>query len=133
MGGSPLAASSRLQDLSVVWPIGKVPALVDVPDDSIPIGQDQRRLRNSSLAVPESERLDGQFSLRIAQQIKRKQELVDHGAVLFGRVDRDAVDTDTVPLKGRDLPGKADQLPVAVGSPVPSVKDQKIRPGGVWQ
>src|SRR5260370_8420411 len=133
MGGSPLATSNRLQDLSVVWPIGKVPALVDVPDDSIPIGQDQRRLPNSSLAVPQSERLDGHFSLRIAQQIKRKQELVDHGAVLFGRVDRDAVDTDTVPLKGRDLPGKPDQLPVAVRPPAPPADAHKNPPPNLGQ
>jgi NAD(P)-dependent dehydrogenase (short-subunit alcohol dehydrogenase family) len=64
------------------------------------------------------------FAGRICQQGERKYQLLDHGAILTDPIHRDSVDLRVCCSERFKVPGVADQLPVAVRSPVTAVEDQ---------
>jgi hypothetical protein len=51
-------------------------------------------------------------------------ELVDHRSIATRRVDADGGNPDFALLEIFVIPGEADQLPVAVSSPITSVEDE---------
>jgi hypothetical protein len=51
-------------------------------------------------------------------------EFLDHSSIATRRIDADASYSDTAILELFVIPGKADQLPVAVRSPIASVEDK---------
>jgi hypothetical protein len=60
----------------------------------------------------------------VAKEVERKIEFVHHISIATRRVDADAGNSDTAFLELFVIPGKADQLPVAVRSPIASVEDK---------
>jgi hypothetical protein len=57
-------------------------------------------------------------------------EFVHHSSIATRRIDADACNSDTAILELFVIPGKADQLPVAVRSPIASVEDEHERTPG---
>jgi hypothetical protein len=51
-------------------------------------------------------------------------EFVHHSSIATRRIDADASNPDTAILELFVIPGEADQLPVAVRSPIASVEDK---------
>jgi hypothetical protein len=60
----------------------------------------------------------------IAEEVEGEIEFVDHSSIATRRVDADAGDSAFTLLEFFIIPGKADQLPIAVRSPVTSVEDE---------
>lgn len=60
----------------------------------------------------------------IAEEVEGEIEFVDHSSIATRRVDADAGDSAFTLLEFFITPGKADQLPIAVRSPVTSVEDE---------
>ena len=60
----------------------------------------------------------------IAKEMEGEIKFVNHSSIATRRVDTDAGYSDFAFLKFFIIPGKADQLPVAVRSPVASVEDK---------
>ena len=60
----------------------------------------------------------------IAKEVEGEIEFLDHSSIATRRIDADASYSDTAILELFVIPGKADQLPVAVRSPVASVEDK---------
>jgi hypothetical protein len=76
--------------------------------------------------IPHAEALN-QGTLCIAQEGEGEDELLDHGRVVRDGVDTDPHDLRSAALKLLTVPGIADQLPIAVWSPVTTVEDQHSR------
>lgn len=79
------------------------------------------------LLVPDAQTLRKRTS-RIAQQWERKEKLIDHGRIVGDGVDADPYDLRVTLFKRMMVPGKADQLPVTVWSPLATVESQHDRP-----
>jgi hypothetical protein len=60
----------------------------------------------------------------IAEKVKGEIKFVDHNSIATRRVDADAGNSDVALFEFFIIPGKADQLPIAVRSPVTSVEDE---------
>jgi hypothetical protein len=60
----------------------------------------------------------------IAKEVEGEIKFVHHRSIASRRVDADTDNCDSVLLELFIIPGKADQLPVAVGSPVAPVEDE---------
>ena len=60
----------------------------------------------------------------IAEEVEGEIKFVDHNSIATRRVDADAGNSDSAFLEFFIIPGKADQLPIAVRSPVTSVEDE---------
>jgi hypothetical protein len=58
----------------------------------------------------------------IAKEVEGEIKFVHHSTIATWRIDADACNSDTASLELFIIPGKADQLPVAVRSPVASVE-----------
>jgi len=63
----------------------------------------------------------------IAKEVEGEVKFVHHTSIATRRVDADAGNSDFAFLEIFIIPGKADQLPVAVRSPVTSVEDEHQR------
>src|SRR3712207_9002816 len=83
--------------------------------------------RHAIFFVPQAVVFD-QFAPRVAQEREGEQELPHHPCVVFRWVHAYTRDLRPAPLELLVLPGVADQLPVAVRSPVSSVEDEHHRP-----
>jgi len=59
--------------------------------------------------------------------VEREIKFLDHSSIATWRVDADAGYSDVAFLEFFIIPGKADQLPIAVRSPVTSVEDEHQR------
>jgi hypothetical protein len=60
----------------------------------------------------------------IAEKVEGKIKFVDHNSIAARRVDANAGYSDFAFLELFIIPGKANQLPVAIRSPVTSVEDE---------
>ena len=60
----------------------------------------------------------------IAKELEREIEFLHQSSIATRRIDADASNSDFAFLELFVIPGKADQLPVAVRSPVTSVEDE---------
>ena len=60
----------------------------------------------------------------IAEEVEGKIKFVDHNRIATWWVDADAGNCDSAFLEFFIIPSKADQLPIAVRSPVTSVEDE---------
>ena len=65
-----------------------------------------------------------EFPLWVAKEVEGEIEFLHHSSITTRRVDADASNSDTAILELFVIPGKADQLPVAVRSPIASVEDE---------
>ena len=82
----------------------------------------------SILLVDDVERRYGKVTIRVREERKWETQLVDHRRVLAGRVDIDGKDTYPEGEELFVMEGDADQLPVAVRSPIsPKEEQQKAR------
>jgi hypothetical protein len=68
-----------------------------------------------------------EFPPWVAKEVEGEIEFVHHSSIATRRIDADASNSDTAILELFVIPGKADQLPVAVGSPIASVEDEHER------
>jgi hypothetical protein len=60
----------------------------------------------------------------ITEEVEGEIKFVDYSSIATWRVDADAGNPDFALLEFFIIPGKADQLPIAVRSPVTSVEDE---------
>src|SRR5215203_1676338 len=60
----------------------------------------------------------------VAKEVEGEIEFLHHSSIATRRVDAEASNSDTAIFELFVIPGKADQLPVAVRSPVASVEDE---------
>ena len=60
----------------------------------------------------------------IAEKVKGEIKFVDHNSIATRRVDADAGNSDVALFEFFIIPGKADQLPIAVRSPIAPVEDK---------
>ena len=60
----------------------------------------------------------------ITEEVEGEIEFVDHNSIATRRVDTDAGNFNSAVLEFFVIPGKADQLPIAVRSPVASVEGE---------
>jgi hypothetical protein len=81
---------------------------------------------DAALLIPRSVGLDRALTLRVAEDVERQEQFVDHRLVLVRRVDADRRDLAAALLKLVVFPGIAHELPVAVRSPIASVEDQHL-------
>jgi len=78
-------------------------------------------LRNAFLIIPQIAELY-KLPSWIAKEVEGELKFVHHSTIATWRIDFDACNSDTAFLELFIIPSKADQLPVAVRSPVASVE-----------
>src|SRR5260370_26679578 len=131
-GRSPRAMSGtsteRVEELVVSRPCGVVAAHIFPGDGTVAFDREDRRLGDAALAVgPNAPFLD-HAAVRVTEQRKWEQQLVDHLAVVLNWVDRNSRQAHA--LLNKSVPASCirGQLPVAVGSPIAAVEDEHHRP-----
>src|SRR5216683_5573833 len=132
-GRSPRAMSvsfaNRVEQLIVCRPVSEIAAHVRPGDRSIlPDGKD-RRLGNRLAVVPYAPLLD-HAALGITEQWERQQQLFHHRVIVLNGIDRDPGEAHALMVEAVPVPGVRGQLPVAVGSPIPSVEHEQDRAAG---
>jgi hypothetical protein len=80
-------------------------------------------LRNAFLIIPQTAAI-GDVAFGVAEEREGEIEFLYHRGVTTRRVDADAREPNPALLELLVIPGKADQLPIAVRSPVASVEDK---------
>src|SRR6266849_2691177 len=133
-GRSPRAISvssaKGIEQLVVCRPVGEIAPDVGPSDGAVLADCEDGRLGDASLAVSPHTPLLDHMALGITEQGKRQQQLLDHGAVVLDRIDRDRCQGYAPFDEAVPIACVRGQLPVAVGSPIAAVEDEQNRSAG---
>src|SRR5262245_61255842 len=128
-GRSPRAMSytsaKGIEQLIVGGSVREIASHVCPADGAVLPDCKDRRLGDAAAVLHPYAPVFDHATLRVAEQRKWQEQLVDHGPVVVDRIDRDPGEADRRLGEAFPVACVRGKLPVAVGSPVSSIEDKQ--------